>query len=822
MRDMNIRQLLLVAFLFAAFLTLFLGGISAYTIRLLNENLSSSSTHLSTTVDTELASMQAHNSVSQMASGILAATTLADVRRQNPAGPLAELKAGTAANFDWSVGDSVTRLYEAKSNFLGTSEELNKQMEAYLKEVADLSADVSKTVETVTARTLEDAGSRQRTISGSTNDSTRTTLSELDRTARGTLDDVVLVLQLRGSLLELDVAVDTYAATPNNTNGGKIRQLLTGIDEMFGRIPEHVAGPFEMADLQDMRGKLETQLTGRGGMLSATTVTPAAKQAVDEALGALDASLLELADNTVFDGTTSLASYLEQVSSTLSGSLNTLIETQDSTGQSIQTALHLAESTAATKEALYELVFLVQEAVVTRSKENVARMQGEGSALLSRIEEHRGRLTGLLAQLGEADKAAAIGARLDALIAQARGNSGLLARTVAAVAAYDASTRANREIEENLAKASAEISNSFRTFTEQLTGSMESKVSEGGIWMRVQLGLVVFIVAVAVALGLWIGSMVARRLSSAVIQLFALSQRLSASSASLSESSEEQASVSSEQAASLEESSSTVEEISSMAQRNSESVRDAARISADVLTATMESTDKMNAMSKGMDELHRASDQISKIIRAIDEIAFQTNILALNAAVEAARAGEAGAGFAVVADEVRALALKCKNAAQETEQLIARNTSLTRDGVSMCGSVAQSLSSIRERINNLDTLIKSIADASQEQSVGLDQINRGLAETSATTQKNAALAEQGASSAQELNTESQNLIETIDNLTRLSGIKFNGNGQHLLEAAPEREALLSGTEDHEPQRRPLTLTGKDLHGKSHGNRLLDN
>jgi hypothetical protein len=305
---------------------------------------------------------------------------------------------------------------------------------------------------------------------------------------------------------------------------------------------------------------------------------------------------------------------------------------------------------------------------------------------------------------------------------------------------------------------------------------MESKVSEGGVWMRVQLLLVVFIFAVAIGLGLWIGSMVARRLGSAVVQLFALSQRLSASSASLTESSDEQASASSEQAASLEESSSTVEEISSMAARNSESVREASRISADVLGATLESTDKMAAMSKGMNELHRASDQISKNHPRHRRDCLPDEHPGAERGVEAARAGEAGAGSRSWPTRCARWHSSARTPPRKPSRSLPANTSLTREGVAMSSSVAESLNSIRDRINKLDTLIKSIADASQEQSVGLDQINRGLAETSATTQKNAALAQQGASSAAELNTEARNLIETIDNLTRLSGIKLNGDG----------------------------------------------
>jgi methyl-accepting chemotaxis protein len=79
---------------------------------------------------------------------------------------------------------------------------------------------------------------------------------------------------------------------------------------------------------------------------------------------------------------------------------------------------------------------------------------------------------------------------------------------------------------------------------------------------------------------------------------------------------------------------------------------------------------------------------------------FQTNIQALNAAVEVARAGEAGMGCSVVAQEVRALVQRSARAAKGTAASIEDTLQKSALGVGMCGSVAQSLLDIAEKVSD--------------------------------------------------------------------------------------------------------------------------
>ncbi|HVU15314.1 MAG TPA: methyl-accepting chemotaxis protein [Candidatus Didemnitutus sp.] len=220
----------------------------------------------------------------------------------------------------------------------------------------------------------------------------------------------------------------------------------------------------------------------------------------------------------------------------------------------------------------------------------------------------------------------------------------------------------------------------------------------------------------------------------------------------------------SRQAASLEQSGASLHELASMTQRNSDSARSAKSLAAEARTTADNGARDMAAMQGAMTAIKTSSHEISKIIKTIDEIAFQTNILALNAAVEAARAGEAGAGFAVVAEEVRNLAQRSAQAAKETAAKIADASAKSEQGASISGQVAGSLDAIVERIRQLDEMMGGIAQASHEQSEGINQLNQAVAGMDKITQSNAGLAQQGAASAQDLQRQSAQVKTAVADL----------------------------------------------------------
>jgi len=195
------------------------------------------------------------------------------------------------------------------------------------------------------------------------------------------------------------------------------------------------------------------------------------------------------------------------------------------------------------------------------------------------------------------------------------------------------------------------------------------------------------------------------------------------------------------EAASIEETSASLDEIASMTRQNAENTMAANQLMLSVKDAIGRANGSMSELTRSMKDITKASEQTQKIVKSIDEIAFQTNLLALNASVEAARAGEAGAGFAVVADEVRNLAMRAKESAQNSSNLIEDIVHKVRSGENLVDATSTAFGEVTLSSDKVVQLTKEIATASQEQSQGIGQVNSAIAEMSTSTQENASNAE---------------------------------------------------------------------------------
>jgi methyl-accepting chemotaxis protein len=217
----------------------------------------------------------------------------------------------------------------------------------------------------------------------------------------------------------------------------------------------------------------------------------------------------------------------------------------------------------------------------------------------------------------------------------------------------------------------------------------------------------------------------------------------------------------SHQAASLQETAASSEEIRSMAESSTQNCGTTASLVSMSQNKFVLTNQSLSELTLAMDEINSSSTRISKVIKLIDEIAFQTNILALNAAVEAARAGSAGLGFAVVAEEVRNLSQRCAQAASDSTLMIEESIAKCVSGKARLDDVTAAIRAATEESTKVKALVDEINTGSAEQTNGISQIARAIAQMEKITQASSANAQSGAATASELNTESESLNEIV-------------------------------------------------------------
>ena len=212
-----------------------------------------------------------------------------------------------------------------------------------------------------------------------------------------------------------------------------------------------------------------------------------------------------------------------------------------------------------------------------------------------------------------------------------------------------------------------------------------------------------------------------------------------------------------EQASSLEETAASMEEMTSTVKQSADNAQHASQLAVAMRVQAERGGDVAARASTAMQDIQQASTQIADIVGLIDEIAFQTNLLALNAAVEAAHAGEHGRGFAVVADEVRNLAQRSARAAKEIKTLISDSVDKVQAGTQLVNESGRALTGIIGSVKKVVDIVDEISAASQEQSSGIEQVNRAVMQMDEVTQQNAALVEEAAAAARAMQEQADRL-----------------------------------------------------------------
>jgi methyl-accepting chemotaxis protein-1 (serine sensor receptor) len=248
-----------------------------------------------------------------------------------------------------------------------------------------------------------------------------------------------------------------------------------------------------------------------------------------------------------------------------------------------------------------------------------------------------------------------------------------------------------------------------------------------------------------------------------------------------------------QQASSLEETASSMEELTATVRQNADNARQANTLAVAASDIAARGGAVVDQVVGTMDAISAASRQIVDIISVIDGIAFQTNILALNAAVEAARAGDQGRGFAVVATEVRNLAQRSAGAAKEIKALIDNSVERVDVGARLATEAGATMTEVVGSVRRVTDVIADIMSASQEQSVGIEQVNQAIGEMDNVTQQNAALVEEAAAAAESLRHQADNLVRTV------SAFKIQGEAERQHAAAPAPVRAVAA-----PARKPTT------------------
>jgi methyl-accepting chemotaxis protein len=237
------------------------------------------------------------------------------------------------------------------------------------------------------------------------------------------------------------------------------------------------------------------------------------------------------------------------------------------------------------------------------------------------------------------------------------------------------------------------------------------------------------------------------RLAATVSEVAAAADQLADAATQISGASHSLSQTAVEQAAGVEGTSANVQQMAASISQNGDNAKVTDGIAAKAATEAAEG-------GSVVQQTVQAMKAIASKIAIVDDIAFQTNMLALNATIEAARAGEHGKGFAVVATEVGKLAERSQAAAQEIGELA---TGSVRTSERAGGLLEEIVVSIRRTSD----LVQEIAAASAEQTAGVAQVERAMAQMNQITQQTASSSEELAATAEQMTGHAANLQQLM-------------------------------------------------------------
>jgi len=130
---------------------------------------------------------------------------------------------------------------------------------------------------------------------------------------------------------------------------------------------------------------------------------------------------------------------------------------------------------------------------------------------------------------------------------------------------------------------------------------------------------------------------------------------------------------------------------------------------------------------------------------------------------------------------VRSLAQRSSQAAKDIKDLITNSNGQVKNGVDLVNRAGASLNEIVESIKKVVSVVTDIANASIEQSTGIEQINKALTQMDEVTQQNSALVEENAATAKTLEQQAKAMDERVSFFRLRAG---GGSGERADFAQP--------------------------------------
>ena len=333
----------------------------------------------------------------------------------------------------------------------------------------------------------------------------------------------------------------------------------------------------------------------------------------------------------------------------------------------------------------------------------------------------------------------------------------------------------------------------------------ESYIKETLLTMKV---VSLFFASIIFGISILIALKMSSGLSEVASKLKGLSEKVRSASDGVTDSSNSLSQAGTEQSSSLQETAASVHELSMIVEKNAndasvvadsflktKGVANEGKAALLLLQAKMNDIEESNFQlsEKSQYSFKKIKETVSLITeiqnktKIINDIVFQTKLLSFNASVEAARANEHGKGFAVVAEEVGKLATMSGEAAKSITELLETSkeivTNSTSESIELISQVineskdniskgvqhtqdcAKVFEAIFHDIELVSNMTESIARGSNEQAIGIKEINKALMQLEQVTQTNAHTAESTSSISKDLN---HQVIELEDSVIQLN------------------------------------------------------